>query len=713
MRAYPPGNGQRTRPVPAGPSVHIPLKGARALRCPGLAPGPPTAMPPRRPSSSHADDSPKPSGGASRNDRTELKPSPFASGGRSRAGARPRSVEVDEGMENGGEAPAEEEYRTSNHYPSEEEEEMGEEGTPTPSARDATRMTAMDGFAEEGEEEPLAEDDDNPDSTRAGPPVSLHIIEGPDKGKKRRFRGVRMVVGRGKKIEMQLSDQSVSRRHLELIHGDAGTLMRDLGTINGTLVNDERVDERLLKHGDEIAIGKTRIRYVDELEQVKQLRAEKDAREAEAKKAEEEAKKKAETEAAARKEAAASASASSKAEVDPADPRLNQATQARFPAPDELLDVPIRGRPARGGNRKLGGNKVLIGGGVGVAVVVALVVMIIIMGRTSPPEPPVVDPRETTAATKMQQAYNAVRSGDFALAVKLVEEAEALKPGIDTEGLAQAARRELAVIEAFQAVRALMEEGRFEEARQKLKDTPLGTTAQSDEEREKLEKELDERETDFLVKRAEALLTQRDVEGLRALLAKLPSSAQPLYRQKLADLEKALDDEAKDLARQARQNKALAAKLAAEKRAQFISEAFEAVERKFENGDYTRAVLECDRVLEAHKGDTEIRDRAKNLKRLIPLFSKSFEDAQRKVQARSLEAAVRPLKRSAELYQQIGFNGGLQETLNEQLARASVSAGKAALARRDVASAARSFREALRINPGDAGAQEGLNSLRP
>ncbi|WP_225410692.1 FHA domain-containing protein [Stigmatella hybrida] len=657
-------------------------------------------MPPRRPNSPPADDAPKPSGGASRNDRTELRPSPFANGERSRAGARPRSVEVDE------------EYHTSNHYPDEGEEDA-EEGTPTPSARSVRRPSGMDALSEQEEDdEPLPEeDDDNPDATRAGPPVSLHIVEGPDQGKKRRFKGVRMVVGRGKKIELQLSDQSVSRRHLELIHSEAGTLMRDLGTINGTLVNDERVDEKLLTHGDVIAIGKTRIRYVDELAQVKQMRAEQEAREAEEKKAAEEAQKKAEADAAARKDAAANTGAASKDEVDPADPRFNQATQARFPAPQELLDAPVRPRPGRGGDNKFGGNKVLIGGGIGVAVVVALVVAIILMGRPSQPEVQPPDPKEAVAATKMQQAYNAVRSGDFALAVKLIEEAEALKPGIDTEGLAQAARKELAVMEAFQAVRALMDEERFEEARQKLKDTPLGTTAQSDEEREKLEKELDERELAFLVKRAEALLEQRDVEGLRALVARLPPSAQPLYRQKLADLEKALEDEAKELARQGRQNKALAAKLAAEKRAQFIAEAFEAVERKFDNGDYARAVLECDRVMEAHKGDTEIRDRAKSLKRLIPQFAKSFEDAQRKVQARSLEAAVRPLKRSSELYQQIGFNGGLQETLNEQLARASVSAGKAALARRDVASAARSFREALRINPGDAGAQDGLNSL--
>ncbi len=234
----------------------------------------------------------------------------------------------------------------------------------------------------------------------------------------------------------------------------------------------------------------------------------------------------------------------------------------------------------------------------------------------------------------------------------------------------------------------------------------------SDEERAKLDKELKEAEATFYTKKADELLEARDVEGVRAIIAKLPSNAQPLYRTKLADLEQLLAKEAADQAKQERNNKALAAKRAAERRAQFIAEAFDAVERKFENGDYDRAVLECDRVIDANKGDDEIRERAKNLKRLIPQFSRSFVDAQRKVQANSLETAVRPLKKSEELYNQIGFKGALLDTLHEQLAEASVRAGKAAAARNDIASAGRNFREALRLNPGDQRAQDGLAGLQ-
>jgi pSer/pThr/pTyr-binding forkhead associated (FHA) protein/tetratricopeptide (TPR) repeat protein len=658
-------------------------------------------MPPRRPTSSRASSS-APSGGASKNDRTVLKPSPYAS--RRPRGSTPREDEVD--GEPSMDVPEDEEYRTSNHYPGELEEEDPSEGTPV--GDDPRKVVSKEMMALEDEEDELPEeDDDNPDATRAGPPVSLHILEGPDAGKKRRFKSVRMVVGRAQGVDLRLNDQAVSRRHLELVHGDSGTVLRDLVSASGTRVNDERVDECVLKHGDIISIGKTQIRYVDELEQVKQLRAEQEAREAEAKRAEEEARKKQEEEAEAKKAAAADASAAGRGEVDPNDPRFNEATNARYVAPESLRNIPTR-RPGQ----KLPDNKVLMAGGAGVAVVVLLVVSIIIMGKKDPPPPPPPDPKEQLASTKMQQARSAIREGNFADAAKLAEEAEALQPGIDQEALARRAAEEQAALEALEAVRSLLSEERFEDARQRLDAAPKGTTAKVAEERESLDKELKDAEAAFYTQRADELLAQRDVESVRALLSRLPFNAQPLYNQRLSELEQELAREAEQEAKLVRTNKALAARRAAEQRARFIAEAFYPVERKFENGDFERAVLECDRVIEANKADQEIRERARELKKLIPQFARVFQDAMRKVQANSLEAAVRPLKRSEELYRQIGFKGPLLDEIRGRLGEASTRAGKAALARKDVASAANYFREALRLNPDDRSAREGLASLQ-
>ncbi|MEW5743613.1 MAG: FHA domain-containing protein, partial [Myxococcota bacterium] len=146
-----------------------------------------------------------------------------------------------------------------------------------------------------GGDEEEVEGADDANATHAGPPIKLEIIAGPDSGKKRRFKGVRMIIGRTPGVDLQLSDQSVSRRHIELIHGDDGVMMRDLGSGNGTKVNGSRTAEKKLEHGDEIAIGKTVIRFVDEVAAFKKAREEQEKKEAEAKaKAEEKAKAKAE-----------------------------------------------------------------------------------------------------------------------------------------------------------------------------------------------------------------------------------------------------------------------------------------------------------------------------------------------------------------------------------------------------------------------------------
>ncbi|MFL5321203.1 MAG: FHA domain-containing protein, partial [Myxococcaceae bacterium] len=81
--------------------------------------------------------------------------------------------------------------------------------------------------------EELEEEDsknDSPDATRAGPPLKLEIVSGPDSGKSKMFKGVRMVIGRTAGCEWKLSDPSASRRHCELVVGDGGVLLRDLGS---------------------------------------------------------------------------------------------------------------------------------------------------------------------------------------------------------------------------------------------------------------------------------------------------------------------------------------------------------------------------------------------------------------------------------------------------------------------------------------------------
>jgi hypothetical protein len=69
--------------------------------------------------------------------------------------------------------------------------------------------------------------------------------------------------GRHPESEIFLDDITVSRRHAELLRDPDGQYtVRDAGSLNGTYVNRQRVEESPLANGDEVQIGKYRLVFV-------------------------------------------------------------------------------------------------------------------------------------------------------------------------------------------------------------------------------------------------------------------------------------------------------------------------------------------------------------------------------------------------------------------------------------------------------------------
>lgn len=66
-------------------------------------------------------------------------------------------------------------------------------------------------------------------------------------------------VGRHPDSDIFLDDISVSRRHATFERTRQGVTVRDAGSLNGTYVNRELVDECLLQAGDEVQVGKFRL----------------------------------------------------------------------------------------------------------------------------------------------------------------------------------------------------------------------------------------------------------------------------------------------------------------------------------------------------------------------------------------------------------------------------------------------------------------------
>lgn len=70
-----------------------------------------------------------------------------------------------------------------------------------------------------------------------------------------------VVIGRGSDAELRINDPGISRKHAQLsvTAGDEGTevRVRDLGSTNGVILNDQRVDEATVHDGSHIKLGNT------------------------------------------------------------------------------------------------------------------------------------------------------------------------------------------------------------------------------------------------------------------------------------------------------------------------------------------------------------------------------------------------------------------------------------------------------------------------
>ncbi len=594
-----------------------------------------------------------------------------------------------------------------------------------------TRQLPLD---EENASEPSTVDrvsgeGDDENATRAGPPLQLEVTAGPDKGEKRRFKGVRMVIGRTPGVDFQLSDQSVSRRHIELVHGDQGTVMRDLGSGNGTKVNGQKVAEKVLEHGDEIAIGKTRIRYVDEMAAFKKAREDSEREHAEAAAAEA-----ARAEAAAAAEPSEAQSAGSEARDDggseasearegseaSAGDDSEGAAEAQGDAQDDADAAAEEGaagrrrppvRTARGSGEEVAPDRpapspirMLIAAG---AVVVVLVLIVGLLTRPKDPSP--LELAQSKAETKMQEARLALRESRFEEAATLASDAERLSPGIDRQKIGANARAEVDVQQAMTNARAFLVKKQFEDVRKTLDAAPHGS-GRLDEERAKIEAELAAAELQYKKDQIDTFLAAGDLEPAKRLLIQIPPQDQGPSARKIAEFESQLEQVKRDEANSARQNAAAAAAAAKQRRAEEMLLAFAAVERKFAGGEWDRAASECARVIELHPGDQEILQRAQRLLSLIPNFGRNYEEGMRKYKQGILAQAAKPLRAAYQIFGQLNLHQNPYGTeLEQSLSQASVIAGREALARNDLVTAAANFRDVIRLDPSEGRGRQGYD----
>ena len=88
------------------------------------------------------------------------------------------------------------------------------------------------------------------------------MIYGMDLGKKFNLDQPAIIIGRSSKSDIQVDQESVSRNHSKIINTGKSIILRDLGSTNGTYVNDELIDEYVMRDGDFIKIGRTIFKFL-------------------------------------------------------------------------------------------------------------------------------------------------------------------------------------------------------------------------------------------------------------------------------------------------------------------------------------------------------------------------------------------------------------------------------------------------------------------
>lgn len=107
----------------------------------------------------------------------------------------------------------------------------------------------------------LSEDEKN--AVRALPSGSALLIahSGPNKGARFLLDTDESIAGRHPNAEIFLDDVTVSRRHAKFTRKGETFLLSDIGSLNGTYINGDRIDEIQLNSGVQVQIGKFRLNF--------------------------------------------------------------------------------------------------------------------------------------------------------------------------------------------------------------------------------------------------------------------------------------------------------------------------------------------------------------------------------------------------------------------------------------------------------------------
>src|SRR5262249_999580 len=96
-----------------------------------------------------------------------------------------------------------------------------------------------------------------------GDAILVHIYPtGPQMGTRYVITARPLIIGRGDNCDIYINDSSVSRRHASVEASPAGVRVTDLGSTNGTFINNTAVASAALRDGDSLRVGNCIYRFL-------------------------------------------------------------------------------------------------------------------------------------------------------------------------------------------------------------------------------------------------------------------------------------------------------------------------------------------------------------------------------------------------------------------------------------------------------------------
>jgi len=85
--------------------------------------------------------------------------------------------------------------------------------------------------------------------------ITLVVVEGGAEGTEHTIEQPRTILGRGSDADWIFHADAVSKLHAAIEVGATGVRVVDLDSTNGTYLNDSRIEQSDLKHGDQVQLG--------------------------------------------------------------------------------------------------------------------------------------------------------------------------------------------------------------------------------------------------------------------------------------------------------------------------------------------------------------------------------------------------------------------------------------------------------------------------